>query len=1445
MREEDLLDLIDRAAIEELTPEQCAAIRGAAEASAVVRRACLERIGLEEHLAATLGRPRVSIDDLLAGRRRVVESRFAGGWLAPLLIGLLLATVVGMATWLRRRGRDAEPAAGGTPVVADLAAIDTAPKPPDGAEPQPAHPRGGAAPPAAAEPAANELPAGPWTKTLAADAADPTAAGLFSWLPPRQIDPIEFAAWFRAPADPTARSGKASSTTFKTDDTRRLATAEGSGRLLTMTGTAALVPPLRAGTALRLLVYSPDDLRIVGWSGDTGAVIEREGPKGGPRWSASVLTRPAPGQPAAARWLASTSDGRGHRSGAGFAPGRLNFFGVLELRHENDALVLSRGEVRLAEAPLPGPPDEVVFEGAMTIGGIELVKAVPPRPLPQPLPISSTWRPANRDWIGSGAAAVEKRPDGSVRLAQREAAPKTPLVATWKVPPAQGGPREIVLRIADYTPGTGICISGTDGKPALVCGFVDPAAGGPPDRRGSLFMTWTPDKSPLVGGDPKDLGLAFAPPAPWLRLTPVGAALVVSWSHDGTRWARLRTFPAIPQGIAEIGLFAGAHPGRSITLAEAAAADMPGFAAVLPRDLADAVTPAVAAATGETRIEGWQQKMLAAKPAAVDEGRWLAAAAIRCLATQPTVLSMPLCQLIWRHAESLDLPLDGRLAVCDDINRLTTALSRHDATPLSGIYGVVARGCVDRGDVAGFERVWLRLQEAPSDLGEVLPFDWQVDPLAVCDRFLRRLTGGGLDAATRAVLTRLRFYANDTGLAAVWARAAEQGSPVVIDQANAVANVMAEFEAAIEPRAWADAQRSVAGLAAAGGDALHQLLEDRRDPDRLVTMPTVLGEAVAANADFAAFMQGDPAARGRLRVAQLRAAGDADGMASAAVEFQATPAAAEARAWLAQRHLAAGDFLAARKHATIGLESAAPEQRDGLVSIRALAEALAGLAVSAPPRTGIGGLPAAEVAALVAAAVERRGADVPFTSDGQAGSSAAPAPADLEAVKRADLGPAAQGAPAVEWPKSIVSPVPPAAVLHRLDWSAEVCTLTPVGASLLASNRQEIVAIDAATGVERWRVPAGEKPSDLRTYSLVPLRPVCDATHAYVRRLPAPGVPPGLAAIRLADGAITWQVAPDPAAPIVSDPVLLEGVLWACEIRSEPLGDDPRWAFGDELSLVAFDRRTGARRFVRPLAGLQPAWRTSLRGRPSRDVGDCQLAVAEGRLVVTVGGSVICCGNDGHPLWVRRQPWAGTNLRPGPQDPWNWWWFQAQTPALARDGRLYVVQPGVAACAAIELADGRLAWRTPLPLVRRLVGIAGTGDASRVVVETGDGIVALDLRDGAPQTLLDGRDGPGDPWLGEKPTRLMAAALATADGHAIVAVQRRRPPVDTSGTLDTSVLWIDAVSGTVKRTVDLPALAGRPPWVGPLAATADRLWVLTAPDPADLRRTLWSLEPKR
>lgn len=1259
------------------------------------------------------------------------------------------------------------------------------------------------------------LPPGPWTKTLGPNAPAPTPADLLR-LPAPQ-----------APfSEPALREWLADVT-----KSPRTFTFHPPSGVTTIAGPSRLVPPLREGTALRMLLGNSPELRIVAWSGNRAAAIENERQASAHRWCGSVLTRPAADKPVDARWLASTADARAFRSGANMNLGQPAV--SLELRYLDGALVLSRGEVRLVEVPLPAEPDEVLFEGSYAIIGLELVRAVAPPPLPERPAVTTEWRPADIVWEGSGKDAVEKRADGSVRLAQPAAAAPapTPLVATWKLPPPEFGPREIVFKIDECGPGTGIYLANPEGQGGFFLGFVAPTPGGPPDRQGLLMAMWSPaDKGLLTGGDPGN-GLNFVPRPVWLRLTTFEQTLVISWSGDGRNWARPRWFPRLASlgGIGTVGLFVGGHPGAAISLTQLAAADLPGLARILPRDLLPAVNPVLVTEGDPKRMAEWEAATLKAKPEGVDAARWLAAAAIRCLATNRTNLTGGLKGIAWRHAQAEEFSLADRLDVCDDLNRLSTSFGNGDAWVSTAPYCVLARECADRGDVDGFRTTWLRLMQAPSDINYLWGFGQQVDIIGTRARLLHRLLvtdpGGDLPGA----LARQRYYESDAGFATAVALQLEAGNPVVFESDRRLSNVAREFAAAVALEDWPDAQRTVARhLAESGAAAASQVIRHPDDPDRMVTLPVLVAAALRDHPAYRDALQGDAADRGRLRIAMLRAAGDAAGMAVAALEFAGAPPAAEAEEWLATRALAAGDVAAAREHAVAGRAWADADTAGRLVSIEALAEALGSAGVRTKPQAGLPNAAAADIAAVVAQAPARN----PVAEQ-------VPKPGDLEATKRLDLDAAPAKDGYSSHADSIGNPIDdrlhvfirPPFFRQRLDWGAEVCTISAAPGRLLVTNRLELVSLDPATAAVQWRLPAGPKPGGLDSLGpgLVAMRPCWDDRHAFLRRL-AHGNAPTVAAVRLADGTVAWESPATAPHPPISDPVLVDGGLQFFEVRP---------GFLDELTFVVIDPATGKRTRERIVAGLRHFWRVRRAKFDANNIeaGDCQVTVADGRLYVTIGGSVFCCQADGQVCWARHLPWLNAEAD-------GWWRYQAQTPPLVHDGKVFLMQPGFPGIAAVDAADGRLLWKQPLVGPRRLVGLAGAGDAARLVVETADGILACDPRDGSTRMLLEARDGPGDFWLGIAPTRLVGSPLATADGQVVAMVQQRRPDTAATNMLDLAVVWVDVATGAIQKTAEVPSLAGKPPLVGPLAVADGRLWTLSHALANDMRRALWELAPK-
>jgi hypothetical protein len=182
------------------------------------------------------------------------------------------------------------------------------------------------------------------------------------------------------------------------------------------------------------------------------------------RWAAYVTTREAD-KPTPKTWaIAATDDDRCRRS-------ELRFGGPIELRYRSGELILSRGDIVLLAAPLPGPPTDVYFEGRATFNGISLVRArgVPALLPPAPI-VVDIQRPAELPWTATQPeiARNELLADGGVRLA----AEKVKQRAECYTPLPQHGLNEVILELGDITPGAGVYLGRENGAAQEVLRFV-------------------------------------------------------------------------------------------------------------------------------------------------------------------------------------------------------------------------------------------------------------------------------------------------------------------------------------------------------------------------------------------------------------------------------------------------------------------------------------------------------------------------------------------------------------------------------------------------------------------------------------------------------------------------------------------------------------------------------------------------------------------------------------------------------------------------------------------------------------------------------------------------------------------------------------------------------------------------------------------------------------
>ena len=1379
MTEEELLSLIREKSPEELSVEECESLRAGLRTSAALRRECAERLQLEQVLSHSIGRPRVSVEKIRA------QAKAAQGWLggiggtkARLGFLVVLASLGGLAIVMSSRGGNrgqplVAPSAGEVAAVseeaqnqqaAEPAADDTAA---DNAENMTVA-TSATVPASTVEPAAAPLaeataavvadiakPAvdDPWTANLRALADVPTSpaavfAGVMADSPPPTADVLKL--WFEAveavPGKPET-AGK-----FGVQPIVNVPHGK-------FDGLVRLRAPLAPGTSLRLAVQDCAPLRIHVWSGTQGATFDAYGPTG--PWCGYATSRTGT-EPVPTGWrLAARDEGRMARTNP--KPPA-----IVELRHADGLLTLSRGDVRIVEVPLAALPDEIYFEGSGVFRTIAMTKAYP-LPLNRWPPAAAkgeSLAPAKQTWqrpAGEGAAFSE-RDDGGVELVA-EKNPQ-PVWATVKLP--EGGPREIVLRIDAHAPGTGILLADRDGKPQRVLAFL----ANKHDKSLAQLAVLNPGDNQLEGdGKPQDAPLPFVGGSTWLRIGHCGGLLRCAMSADGVRWTQAFD-PIAGPPFESIGLSAAANPAaRRIALGEIRLLPCAMLESLAPLNLRQAAVELPEAAA----FPAWREAAIKSKPPAANEDVWLRACAIRRLASACTKdLAIELLSFLWRDSLHLPLDYDDRLRLLDEIAVLAPAWADPAAaTRIAKMYEQLGQNLSDVGKPRAYSQVAHAQQTSPLLCGQ--PFAFFSESLARREVLELALAGRSDDLA--GLTARFAFFGFVDPPANApffnWASALtakrpaatrDWRHPLVTEPGKEGVTLAADLDAALDGGEYRHACEIVLAT-----DDVASLLPDRKDADLFASLPVTVASLMADDPLLQETMRAEFGDRGSIRVRQAINQGDVRAAQAATFQYYDTEAAAEAHAWLGDRCLSGGDITGALDHYRRGRSSAAAALAPRLSAAEEVAKTL-------------GGGPQAAVA------------------------SSLPAARDYEPTARArlegDVGANPAGMPA-EYGRG-----GPGFALQSLDWVARQVAVLPLADRLLVSNRFQLASYDPQSGTLQWRAGLGGDAAPAHEWAGQPMRPVVHATHVFVRRLKKTG--PVLASINLADAKVAWEMPPRPDQWLVSDPVLIDGVLHGC--TATKVGDEYA------LSLTAFDASSGERVREQPLVSLRESW---WRQR------DCQIALIEGGLVITCGGSVVCCDAAGTVRWVRKELSVPVAVE-------SFWMVQSQAPPLVADGRLFVTQPGVPAVVALDAASGRVLWKVSLPEARRVLGIVRTGEsgpnkaAETLVVERSSGIVAIDAATG------DFR------WRFESQELLDAYLVGTRDGVLVTV----REQVPNEKAFQPVLVWLDPQSGQPKHRAALATLKDPDPRFGPLVRQGDRVWALFGRGPADPTRDLVELVPK-
>lgn len=1403
MTDDDLLRLIHERSPDEWSTDELAILRDRWPQSAVLRQALTERLQLDSQLAAALADIDITVDQIFRraqqrksdARRRVVTSILWPLGLAVLMIG---------TGWMLRPGRivkqddsatpsleahpltDDEEALATTAPVAPADALDAifvAALPADAAIiaslPIPAGPE-------VASEAESIGPTEPWTAAYAATAPVVTAES--------DLLRADYAA-----------SGHDE---FPEEDARRWWSdvagqafqwgqdVIGGKRLARFQGLARLRAPWRSDTLLRMTVIDSAALELFFWRGNEGVSLRYYTAKEPHVWVAYRLRRDDAAAPTIRRTaLLTTDNGAYFRSAAG----------TFDIQCQEEQLLLARGGVSLLSVPLGGLPDDVLIEGQFRLRGMSVHKSEPlplPEDLPHPVAVGFE-KMGSADWSAPSdpaAATVSRTSAGGHRFTfdSREKSERL-----WLTIP-RPGLYEVIIRLDDAEPGTAISLGDAHGKPLadvailreqntqqLTLGVLSPG-----ETRETIDLDVTHQAVPYVAS------------GQWLRIVAGLGTLNVWTSGDRRHWGHLPFNPVrnAHGAVGFIGVMGLPGPApRSMTIGHLEIRELTGLTSWCDPALKDQVPKFAPEEIRDAAL--WMHKALEAHPVGVETDDWLNACAIRTLEQGPPrefgleLLRRLLSGIQESHADPQQI-----VAALYDAALLTDTWDERQVAPFVESLQALGLRLLRQGELRPSRRIrsaWLR-----SPVWTATPAKSALDRLA--HRELIAAVGRGDWPLATSLAQESRFWnaaplpdapLTDSAQAldrlAAWVRAVAPEHFPALASSEAILplswrhpfiptlnkegyNLRAELDAALKSEAYDEACQLVTSLA---GSVVDGLLPDLVDRQLFVSMPTAILTAQRDYPEFAAAMNRRYGNAGLVRVRQAIADGDVGAVRAATVQFLGTPAASEAHRWLGDQLLAAGKISDAEAHFRLALDCAATELTDQIRARLRLAAALTGKSLpeesdSLPPQ-----------------GVELNGLAISREDFAQL----------LNNVGSAHRG-------ETLWSPQAAAPVPPAG--YKLESKAqfdghpgnnagraEYRFGDPFGKQLAVavddrhfyvSNRFQINAYDPQSGQAKWAQGVGSEQGEAYDFPFHPMRPVPHQEFVYVRRLTRAGIE--LCCLKRADGAVVWKQRP--MTHVLTDPAVWQGKL--CALVGGRVDDDVL-----QVEFATFDASSGQVISTKPLVRFRDIWNQAI---------PCSWTVGERWAACQIGPVTACLTADGELRWLRRPTWLPAPVDDLAND------ARAAQPMFA-DDRLLICVPSSRTIDGIDVATGKLLWRTPIPDVRGLRGVT----ASRAVVDVGDGLLGLDIATGdiVWNTSLQG----------------ILEAMAM-DQSTILCARRGRALTPTHRPC---LVWLDVVSGREVAQLQLET-AEKEEWqLGPFFQAGGKTWLLAGSGWKDHRRELMEL----
>lgn len=1151
--------------------------------------------------------------------------------------------------------------------------------------------------------------------------------------------------------------------------------------------------------------FQGSSMRVHFWSGRQGVALYYY--DSARQWAAYRTTQP-PGEGPALRPREGASDSMTLLVTDDRRAARL-VDDTYEVRCQEGAVVLTKGDVRILTAPMDVKPVAVFFESQSGIMFRDLAMCrsgpAPDDPVRPHRLVLGNQPPASMSWNENcpSGAAFERLSDDRVELS----AAKTTAAAWATIATPRTGLYEITVEVENATPGSGIFLADDEGQPLDGVEFA-----GEVRTSATMLVYGKPGAPAAVWRQGIEHGpVAYTGPRQWLRLVAVGGLFRCWTSGDGIHWGQVGPPRPVSGPWRSAGLFVQATQRsrrgadvatRRIQLRSLEIRLLDGITNLVPEALPGPASTLAAEFRRDrsgSELWTWLKRVKESRPASADAVAWRMACAVETLATNPGhELTQTLVEQLLDDGMKQSKSLEARLRLLQDAAMVWDARSREDALHYARYWERLGRSLLVDGSSADLDLVRrsymaasLGTQDRPPE-----PVSWEL----ARDRLLV-LLGQQQWPQLHAWCARLMFWHQSLEPRSTW-RTEQQPLLSLMEWAGAESgrvwigrggrkkvsgetlsrqslavpinreayNVMSDLQTAADERLYPDAAHVLATMAVPQGAGL---VPDARDFQLFTSFSTAVRLLVGRHPQIQQAANDRFKAPDDLRVRQAIAQCDVAVVESLAMQYYGTPAAAAAHQWLGDRLLSHGTLGPALIHYRQAASTASPEQQDAVGARVRLASAMlgrtAGTPVRRPVTLGTTKVGPSQFEQWVRQLGERPKAG-PATAGVPNGAGPVASPVGFEPKARArlegDVGTDAKEAP---WPAKAI------------DWPARQLAVVQAPGVLLVANRFQVTALEPSGGKPRWTFGLGPDQGPAHGWSLLPMRPVVAGNQVYARMLTKSGRTE-IVCIDRATGKKRWQH--DGTSDMVSDPLVVVDRLFVLAVEA------PQGLSGSQLLLAELDSESGEVLSRRTLFELRSQWAVHQM---------CQATVVGDSIVAALAGTLFCLDASQQVSWLRTGPWIPPSLDPSPGQQY----FQ---PPLAADDRLYVANLGVPSIECVERETGSVIWRRPFVGLRRILDLVDR----RLLVETADGLQAL-------------RADTGEVLWQREITGMLDGFIRPGPG-LLLCTQRE---LSGDGASYPTLLWIDVATGKSRGRSPLRSLRGKEPMLGPIVEFDKRLWCFT------------------